>query len=210
MRALGIDACMAVFEGVRVSNRSNPLERRKREALHSIRTCDPDAHPFLAGYRELYRQLGVVEEVIPPAQHLIVLVQAGGRLPNINTAVDCYNLVSALTGLSMGAHDLACLKGDLRMALTRGDERYTPLGETLPAKVRPGEYACMDEERIVCRLDVRQCQQTRVTRSTAAFLVYVQGCRAVPQAVLEGALNQLSRLVIEICGGTVLAADVAR
>jgi DNA/RNA-binding domain of Phe-tRNA-synthetase-like protein len=207
VRALGIDACMAVFEGVKISNRSNPLERRKREALEVIRAVDLASHPFLAGYRALHREVGVVEDVVPPAQHLVRLVQGGGRLPNINTAVDSYNLVSALTGLSAGAHDLAHVRGDLRLGLVRGDERYTPLGEAGQVPVRPGEYACMDLEKILCRLDVKQCQQTRITRDTTSFLVYLQGCRAVPREALVEGLRQISDLVTEVCGGTCRLAE---
>ena len=44
-----------------------------------------------------------------------------------------------------------------------------------------GEYACVDDEKVLCRLDAKQCQQTRITRNTAAFLVYVQGCRPRPE-----------------------------
>lgn len=201
VRALGIDACLAVFEGARVSNRSNPLEKRKKEALPVLRGTDVAAHPALAGYRELYRRLAVAEPVVPPAQHLIAMVQAGARFPNINTVVDCYNLVSALTGLSVGAHDLAHVRGDLRFRLTRGDERYVPLGESAPVPVAPGEYACLDDEKILCRLDVKQCQETRITRDTAAFLVYVQGNRAVPREALLSGLRRIGELVTEICGG---------
>jgi DNA/RNA-binding domain of Phe-tRNA-synthetase-like protein len=200
VRALGIDAVLAVFEGTRISNRSNPLEKRKKDALEALRAVDVGADPVLAGYRALHTRLGVTGAV-PPAQRLVELARSTGRLPNINTVVDAYNLVSALTRLSIGAHDLAQVRGALRLALTRGGERYTPLGEGAPVPVAAGEYAALDDEKILCRLDVRQCAETRITKETRAFLIYVQGSPAAPYPVLEAGLRQLGDLVVEIGGG---------
>lgn len=201
VKALGINVCMVVVRGASISNKSNPLEKRKKEAVASLLALDTASHPVLQAYRELHAQAGL-EGQLPPAQHLINLAQKNGRLPNINTAVDCYNLVSALTGLSIGAHDLAHVKGDLTFRLTNGSERYTPLGESEPIKVAPGEYAAMDDEKIICRMDVKQCNETKVTKETGAFLVYVQGNKNTELSYIEDGLRQVSDLLKEICGGT--------
>jgi len=199
--ALGICVAMARFRGARVSNRSNPLEKQKKEALDAICAIDIEAHPVLAAYRELHR-LASVEGVAPPAQHLISLAKANGRLPNINTVVDCYNLVSAQTGFSIGAHDCAYLLGDVAFRITGGGERYRPLGEPKLVPVKAGQYACMDDEKIICLMDVKQCEETRITKQTSEFVIYVQGnSRTTPHDVQDG-LQRLGALVTEICGGT--------
>ncbi|HET6411230.1 MAG TPA: phenylalanine--tRNA ligase beta subunit-related protein [Anaeromyxobacter sp.] len=200
VRALGIGAVAAVFEGTRVSNRSNPLEKRKKETVDALRAIDISSDLVLAGYRALHARVGVTG-VVPPAQRLLELVQATGRLPNINTVVDAYNLVSALTRLSLGAHDLAHVRGDLRIGMTRGGERYTPLGEAAPIPVAAGEYAGMDEEKIICRLDIRQCAETRITKETERFMVYVQGNAATLATSLEAAIRQVGDLLVDTCGG---------
>jgi DNA/RNA-binding domain of Phe-tRNA-synthetase-like protein len=199
--ALGICVAMARFRGARVSNRSNPLEKRKREAMEAIRSIDVDSHPVLAAYRELHRLAGV-DDVVPPAQHLIGLAKANGRLPNINTVVDCYNLVSAQAGFSIGAHDCAQLRGDVGFRITTGGERYTPLGETRPLPVRAGQYACMDAEKIICLMDVKQCEETRITKQTSEFVIYVQGNSRTSLRDVQDGLVRLGDLVTEICGGT--------
>lgn len=199
--ALGIRVAMARFRGARVSNRSNPLETRKKEALEAIRAIDVEAHPVLAAYRELHRLAGA-EGVLPPAQHLIGLAKASGRLPNINTVVDCYNLVSAQTGLSIGAHDCAHVRGDVAFRITRGGERYRPLGEPGPVPVQAGQYACMDDEKIICLMDVKQCEETRITKQTSELVIYVQGNGRTTPHDVQGGLQRLGALVTEICGGT--------
>ena len=157
--ALRICVAMARFRGAKVSNRSNPLETRKKEALGALCAIDIEAHPVLAAYRELHRLAGV-DGVVPPAQHLISLAKAKGRVPNINTVVDCYNLVSAQTGFSIGAHDCAHLRGDVAFRITGGGERYWPLGEPKdpdfgfcgePAITRHTSAYCADHARLAYR-----------------------------------------------------------
>ncbi len=180
VRKLGINVLMAVFNEVAVSNKSRPLEKLKKELIEELQ-AQPDEKDaitdgILEGYRELYR-LTAAGELVPPAQHLRRLAVDNGRLPNINTVVDAYNLVSARTGLSIGAHDAAHIAGDVIFKLLDGSELYTPLGLDEAVRLAPGEYACADYEKILCRLDVKQCQQTRITKASTAFIIYVQGNR---------------------------------
>jgi DNA/RNA-binding domain of Phe-tRNA-synthetase-like protein len=67
--------------------------------------------------------------------------------------------------------------------------------------VSAGEYAGMDDEKILCRLDVRQCAETRITKETERFLVYVQGNEATPSPALHTGIRQIGDLAVEIWGG---------
>ncbi len=199
----GIGAVMALIKGASVSNKSNPLEKLKKATVERLAEIEAATGPVLAGYRRLYERAAVSGEgILPPAAHLLALAGRNGRLPNINTVVDCYNLVSLETGLSIGAHDLAHLRGDLQFRLTDGSELYVPLGATEPTPVGAGEYAATDDEKIICRLDVKQCDQTKVTKGTAAFILYVQGNAATPADYLQSGLDRACRLITQICGGS--------
>lgn len=201
---MGIDVCMALVRGAGVSNKSNPLEKRKKGVVAELQPQVEALldHPILREYRRLQQDAGLVDS-LPPAQHLLTLVGRNGRLPNINTVVDCYNLVSVQTLLSIGAHDAAHIAGEVvRFVVTDGSEKYTPLGEAEPIPVSPGEYAAMDTEKILCRMDVKQCAETRITKETNAFIVYVQGNRETTYAYLQKALSDVCELIKEICGGT--------
>jgi len=200
VKELGIDARLVSVRGATISNKSNILERRKKEAVGGLHSLAIATHPVLQGYHQLYQRLHL-PDYTPPAEHLIGLAQRNGRLPNINTVVDCYNLVSAQTGLSVGAHDLAFIEGDLTFQLTDGSELYVPLGESAPSPVAAGEYACMDAVKIICRLDVKQCDQTKITKTTQALVIYVQGNANTTAEYLENGLLQLCDLLREICGG---------
>jgi DNA/RNA-binding domain of Phe-tRNA-synthetase-like protein len=187
---------MAVIRDANISNKNTKLEKIKKEVIAKIQASD---NQILKGYKELYGKIGI--KATPPAEQLIALIKKNGRLPNINTVVDCYNLVSAETFLSIGAHDTAHIRGDIIFRITNGSEKYTPLGEDKPVKVSAGEYACMDDEKILCRMDIRQCDETKITKETKKFMIYVQGNKYTEIDYLKKTLERACELIKEICGG---------
>jgi len=198
---LGINVCMAIIRGAKISNRSGPLEKRKKVVVKKIQPLDISNNQILREYRNLYTKAGVKGHK-PPAEQLIALIKKNGRLPNINTVVDSYNLISADSFLSIGAHDTAHINGNISFKITDGTEKYIPLGETQPHPVSAGEYACMDAEKILCRMDIKQCDDTKISKETKEFMVYVQGNQQVAFDSLREALMNVCELITEICGGT--------
>lgn len=192
---------MASIKGASISNKSVALEKLKKERIEKIRKLDVSSNQILRGYKELYALAGL-NEYKPPAEHLITLIKTNGRLPNINTVVDCYNLVSAETFLSIGAHDTAHITGEITFKVTDGSEKYTPLLENKPFTVSVGEYACMDKEKILCRMDIKQCDETKITKDTKEFIVYVQGNKFTKFEYLQKILLEVCELIKDICGGT--------
>ena len=197
----GIEVAMATFSGANIVNKIAALERFKKEKAEKIAAEDLSGDQILAEYSRLQREAGIAEP-IPPAQWLIEITKRNRRLPNINTVVDCYNMVSAETYLSIGAHDLDRILGNVRFVTTQGGERYTPLGAKEKEKVNAGEYACMDDEKILCRLDLKQCEETKITKDTKRFMVYVQGNRHAPLDLLQHALEDVCHNITTFCGGT--------
>lgn len=203
-RRLGIDIAGALFAVVEIADTNARLEDKKKEIVEKAAHADVAANSVLAGYRELYQRCNTT--AIPPAEQLVQSVRKNGRLPNINTVVDSYNLVSAETLLSIGAHDLDKIEGNVIIKITDGSEWYIPLGSQSPEKVAAGEYACMDEEKIICRMDVRQCEQTKITKDTRRFIVYVQGNENTDAAYLKGALGKVSGYLAQFCGARIISS----
>lgn len=199
-KELGINVCMAIVKNANISNKSKTLERIKKESIEKIKESDLANNQILSGYRELYELAGI-KDCMPPAEHLIRIAKNNERLPNINTIVDCYNIVSVETLLSIGAHDIAHISGNIIFRITNGNEKYTPLGENNPIKVSAGEYACMDAEKILCRMDIKQCNETKITKETKEFIIYVQGNKNTPKEYLQEAMQKTCNLINEICGG---------
>jgi len=202
VRALGIDAQAILIRNMRIANRNSALERLKKQLADVVRSRNLEEDPVLAGYREHYQRLGC-SDYVPPAESLMRLIITNGRAPTINTAVDIYNLVAVETSLSLGAHDTARIVGDPRLCITVGTERYLPLNGTELVTLPAGEYACVDDEKVLCRLDVKQCEETKVIKTTREFLVYAQGNRFTTLADMQGALRRVGELARDIGGSEV-------
>lgn len=92
--------------------------------------------------------------------------------------------------------------GVITFKITNGSERYTPLGENKPVNISEGEYACVDDEKILCRMDIKQCNETKITKRTRELMIYVQGNKNTEYAYLQRTLQRVCDLIQEICGGT--------
>jgi DNA/RNA-binding domain of Phe-tRNA-synthetase-like protein len=67
-----------------------------------------DDDPHIAAWHAAYRAFGTnPRRQRPSAEALLRRLARSGRLPRINPAVDCYNLVSATYSVPAGAFDLA-------------------------------------------------------------------------------------------------------
>ena len=101
----------------------------------------------------------------------------------------------------MGAHDLEKISGNVKVKITDGSELYIPLGGAKPEKIIAGEYAFVDDKVVLCRLDVKQGEHTKITNSTRNVFLYVQGNKYTPQKYLDGALEEICGNITKYCGG---------
>jgi DNA/RNA-binding domain of Phe-tRNA-synthetase-like protein len=207
VRRLGVRGAFAVLCGL--DNRAshpgleawrNAVAQRLAAELH------PDfveADPVLRGFRELHDQVNRSNKrFVSSAEALVGLFQRKGVIPVLNPLVDIYNLVSLETRLSLGAHDTAHVVGAIMLRLTAGGERFVPLGAVGPEPIQPGEYCYVDDTgEVLCRLEHRQCERTKVTAATTSCFYILQGNRATPRAMLEAALRRLVERTLELCGG---------
>jgi DNA/RNA-binding domain of Phe-tRNA-synthetase-like protein len=212
--AIGVRGAFAVVEGLR--NDAEPADldafrtgveaRLARELLPGFIEADP----VLQGFRKLHDAVGRSNRRFPSsAESLVGLYQRKGIVPRINPVVDIYNLVSLETRLSLGAHDMRHVSGDIRLRMTDGNERFMALGANVPEQVPPGEYAYIDDSaEILCRLEHRQCQQSRVTAATRDVFCILQGHTGTPPAMLEAALSRWVELTTGLCGGRLTASWV--
>jgi DNA/RNA-binding domain of Phe-tRNA-synthetase-like protein len=159
----------------------------------------------LEGFRTLHESVGVGDDdTVASPEYLLQTVRRRGRLPQINLLVDIYNLVSLETRLALGAHDLRNVTGGIELRLTDGTEGYLPLGAKRPRSVPPGAYAYVDDaNEILCWLEVRQVEKTKVTLDTTECFYIVQGNATTDNQYVRNGAERLIRLTSEFCGGEV-------
>jgi DNA/RNA-binding domain of Phe-tRNA-synthetase-like protein len=160
------------------------------------------ADPRISGYRSLHETFGVGDAAMTPSPESIfrVLFEHGALRP-INPLVDVYNFVSLKYRISAGAHDLDKIPGAVDLTTTRGDERFVPLGRAKPTAVPAGEYAYVDGDgEVLCRLECRQSEKTKIESTTRNALFILQGHAAIPMAAMTRAVGELKDLLGAHCG----------
>lgn len=160
------------------------------------------AHPAVREYHRVHERFGAAGE--PPApEKLITYVRRNRDFTASGAVVDCYNIVSSRTLLSIGAHDLDKLSAPVTLRLTTPADVFVPLGETEPQPLSE-EYAYVDTRgSIICRLDVLQCEHTKTTRESHDIAFFLQGNRYLPASILLKGAWLLSEMVTSFCGGAV-------
>jgi DNA/RNA-binding domain of Phe-tRNA-synthetase-like protein len=209
VRRLGVRGAYAVLSGLDNRTRHPGLQIWRDSLVQRLAAeLHPgfiEADPVLAGFRRLHDSVKRSNKrFVSSAEALVALFQRKGVVPQINPLVDIYNAISLETRFSLGAHDVARVNGRITLCLTRGGERFVPLGATGPESIQPGEYCYLDDSgEVLCRLEHRQCERTKVTAETTQCFYIIQGNPATPRAQLEAALASLVERTVEFCGGRV-------
>jgi len=89
------------------------------------------------------------------------------------------------------------------MDLTDGSERFVPIGQSEPVPVAPHEYCyCDDANEVLCRLEVRQVEKTKVEESARNIFYIIQGNEATPDELLHETAQRVIDLTTAYCGGS--------
>lgn len=192
----GLKVKFAELIGLNIKKKHMGLEKLKDESEKNTKLNKKIAE----GYENVYKKLGL-KNIKCSIYNLFELVEKEGKLPTINTAVDSYNLISLKHSLVVGAHDREKLKGPMRFKILNGTEFYIPLFQTKQEQVNTGEFGVVDDEKVLCRLDVKQGDQSKVTENTKNIILYVQGNENTSKEYLQKAIEELCNLIIRFCGG---------
>ncbi|MDD5367760.1 MAG: phenylalanine--tRNA ligase beta subunit-related protein [Anaerolineaceae bacterium] len=205
----GVRVCVLVMSGIQ-NRESDPDFEKLRDAvcqkiLDGLSDQAIRDDQILQKFREMHMSLGFSNRNFPAASEtLLEFLLRNRRPPSINLLVDIYNLVSLETRLALGAHDLANISGNVHLRTTIGDEGFVPLGSVERKKVRPGGYAYIDGANdVICLLEVKQVEKTKVVLDTTECLFIVQGNVCTEYDTIRSAADRLIDLTQHFCGGQV-------
>ncbi len=142
-------------------------------------------------YVELHDKYSAKKGQTASSQTLVEAIEEKGKIPNINTLVDIYNAVSALTGVSIGVHDISKIEGDVKLEILKKDSIIKTIRKKDRIFAKKGEYAYVDEAGVICRLDIKQSDKTKITNTTTDALVIMQGHEALKKEDLGKAMSLL-------------------
>jgi DNA/RNA-binding domain of Phe-tRNA-synthetase-like protein len=200
---LGLASCALVARGA--DNARTPPEliayrRATGERLAGFwKNRSISAHPAVREYHRVHELFGAAGQA-PAPEKLITFLRRRKDLTASGALVDCYNVVSVRTLLSIGAHDLAKLATPITLRRTTDADTYVPLGGGDEVRL-PGEYAYIDpQNRIICRLETLQGDYSKVSPETRDLAFFLQGNRCIsPGMLLKGAWL-LAEMVEKFCG----------
>lgn len=204
----GVKLLFALIEGLDNTGSSDEWQSCRaakiKELYERYQGLDVHSDPILEGFHLLHDNMGVKRRKnIPASENLIKLLLKHGDMAYINQAVDIYNLISLDSKLALGAHNADRAEGNITLRFTDGTERFVPIGQTAPIAVNPHEYSyCDDANEVLCRLEIRQVEKTKVDESATNIFYIVQGNEATDDALLTQTAQEIIDTTTKYCGGT--------
>ena len=205
---LGMKVAIVVIKGMKNTKSNEGFDDYKKEVLNKVKgnlSEEQIANDLiLKGFWRLHEKVGKTSKHdISSPENLLQMLLTNNDIPNINLIVDIYNLVSIQTKLALGAHDLDNISGNVTLRLTNGDENFLPIGYSKPKPVSKGVYSYIDDSNdILCMMEVRQVEKTKVTANTTSCMYIVQGNENSAPNEIEVAIKMLIELTEKYCGGT--------
>ncbi|MBP1929499.1 DNA/RNA-binding domain of Phe-tRNA-synthetase-like protein [Methanolinea mesophila] len=202
----GIGVAEGDIRSVRIEPQRADLEAGKIQVLEGVRgryTLENVRNePVFRAYRDFFWSVGVDPTKTRPASEALVRrILTGGTLPVINTAVDAYNLASALSGVPIAAFDLDTLSGGLLLRFARNGEEFLGIGMKKPLVLRENQVVMTDNARIIAVYPYRDSDSTKVTPATTNIRIVSCGVPGIAPAMVAGAFATCVRYLEEYTGG---------
>lgn len=208
VKSIGLNGIYLTVENIQNKETDTEFEEYRKKIVqqaynYTRQITDIKEDPFMKGFRQLHNAVGAPNRKnLSAPENLYKVIAKKGEIPRINLLVDIYNTISIKYKLALGAHDWDRIDGNVHLRFTNGTEKYVPLGETDLKSIPAGEYSYIDDSNeIICYLDVRQIDKTKVTLDTKNVFIVVQGNANTAFPYIENAVSELLFLIKRHCGG---------
>lgn len=174
-----------------------------KEHVEEILKEEYKQNNIIDGFYTLHNKVHVSKRKnIPASENLLKLLNKNQSLYSINPAADIYNLVSMETKLALGAHDIDFIGGNMYLRLTNGNEKFIPLGQNESKEFKEGVYSYIDDSNdILCYLEVRQVDKTKITEDSENIFYIIQGNENTSQEYVDSVAKHLIYITTHFLGG---------
>jgi len=144
-------------------------------------------------WRDAYSKFGAKPKTFKNSiETLMRRVLKGDNLPDINTVVNLYNMISIKHILPAGGDDIDKLDGDITLTIAKGGESFTLLGSRKQETAERGEVIYRDDKEVLCRRwNWRECDKTKMIPETKNVMIVLEVLASVSKEKLEQALQEL-------------------
>jgi DNA/RNA-binding domain of Phe-tRNA-synthetase-like protein len=202
----GICVVEGDIRGVQIERETSGLEALKVEVATEIKSRytleNVRDEPVFRAYRDFFWSVGVDPTKTRPASEALVRrILSGGVLPRINTAVDSYNLASAISGVPIAAFDADMLKGELAMRFAKEGEEFCGIGMKKPVILRENQVVLVDSQEIVAIYPYRDSDSTKVRTDTKTLHIVTCGVPKIERLLVLKAYDTCAGFLKEHTGG---------
>ena len=164
-----------------------------KKLIRHYSLSDLESDSSIIGYRQLHKNISITDKsIIASPESLIKLLFKHKNLKPINFIVDVYNYISIKNKLSIGGHDLDKIYGNVRLCFAEGNESFVPMGSKKQKTVGKRQYCYIDDSNeVICWLDCRQCEKTKISPHTKNCLFILQGHTDIPEQILLSTAEEL-------------------
>lgn len=204
---LGIKVVGVVVNGVK-NEKENPefnsfRQKLLEDLIRKYTKSNIKEDPIIHGFCELHNKIGYSnKKYIASPESMLGILLRYERFPSINLVVDIYNCISLETRLSLGAHDLEKVHGNITFRIASGTEHFLQLGKTEGIMVKTGEYCYIDDSNeVICRLECHQSEKTKIDLGTRNCFFIVQGNEHTSNEYILSTTYKLVNQIKKYCGG---------
>lgn len=204
----GLAVELLSVEKVKIKKRSEDLRKFKESTFARIKKENEIENlkddPIIRAYRDFFWKLGIDPTKIRPASEaLIRRILQRGELPEINTLVDAYNLVSAVSKVPIAAFDRERIEGDLLMRSASQGEEFLGINMEKPMKLKGNELVVSDSKKLIAIYPYKDAESTKIREETKSVLFMICGAPGVEGEHLERARKLLEEWIPRFCGGEI-------
>jgi DNA/RNA-binding domain of Phe-tRNA-synthetase-like protein len=184
------------------------IREREKEIRENYSKETLSLEPKIESWRKAYSAFGAKPKKYKSSvESLYRMILKGVDLRPINKIVDIYNYISVKHMVPAGGDDAAKVDGDIVLRFAGGDERFTALNSDETETAKEGEVIYSDDKEVLCRRwNWRECDKTKMTEETRDVVLVVEGLPPVTREELNAALDDLSQMIVEYCGGEIRTA----
>ena len=187
---------------VAASNKSllQTIEEGLKERTTNLKTENISSIPPLYATRQAYKALGKdPSRYRPSAEALLRRVVSGKGLYRVNNVVDALNLVSVISGYSIGGYDFEKIKGEICWGKGDANEPYDAIGR---GELNIEGLPVLRDEIGAFGSPTSDSERTMVTEQTTTFLTVVFGFSE--NEGLRKTLADLEVLLVKFAAGEVI------
>ncbi|HIH42310.1 TPA: methionine--tRNA ligase [Candidatus Woesearchaeota archaeon] len=201
----GIKVRVAQLTIDKIKNKHEGLERLKDQLKNEIDKYtgnDKNAKQkkIIEDYNSIDKKSGVDVAKHPNSVvNLINLIKEKGKLPQINTVVDAYNVASLKHLVSMATHDIAKIEGSIVVRKAKLEDNFVSIDGTSDV-IGKNEIVYSDDKKVLGRFS-KQCLATKTTHASKNIVLICFGNNKISDAEMDAAVKKACELIVKFNGG---------